>query len=80
MILFAISSSNESDCNAGNDSTRRCSAYVYDLFHCYKMVQQGEVSSGTLMEVKTMRIPESYERPKADSSECFTFLVPIGSV
>ena len=33
------------------------------LFHCYKMVQQGEVSSGSLMEVKTMRIPEAMSVP-----------------
>jgi len=34
------------------------------------MVQQGEVSNRSLMVVKTMRIPESYKRPEADSSDC----------
>lgn len=64
LFLLANVASNGPTRNAGNVSTHHCRTHVCNLFHCYKMVQQGEVSSGSLMELKTMRIPEAMSVPK----------------
>jgi hypothetical protein len=53
LFFLANVASNEPTRNAGNANTHHCRTRVCNLFHCYKMVQQGEVSNWSLMEIKS---------------------------